>query len=305
MNFRDKTILVVGGTGFIGYFLIKKLLKLKGKVFSLSISKPKKCRKLIKVNYLYANIKNFSHLNKIFKGKKIDYVINCGGYVEHKKKMEVYDSHYKGNKNMYKIFKNKNLKKYIQIGSSLEYGKAKVPHKEIYKCKPIGIYGQTKLKTTKFLLDKFCNYNFPVVIIRFYQVYGPNQDFNRFIPQLLRSSIKKKKFFTSEGKQSRDFLFIEDAIDAIILALLKKESSGQILNIGYGKGIKLKKIMNKVKIMNNYLNPDYGKIKMRKDEELTIYPNISKSKKILGWFPKISINKGLELTNKYYLKKFK
>ena len=45
MNFKDKTILVVGGTGFIGYFLIKKLLKLKGKVFSLSISKPKKFRK--------------------------------------------------------------------------------------------------------------------------------------------------------------------------------------------------------------------------------------------------------------------
>ena len=206
---------------------------------------------------------------------------------------------------MYKIFKNKNLKKYIQIGSSLEYGKAKVPHKENYKCKPIGFYGQTKLKTTKFLLNKFCDYNFPVVIIRFYQVYGPNQDFNRFIPQLLRSSIKRKKFITSEGKQYRDFLFIEDAIDAIILALIKKESNGQILNIGYGKGIKLKKIMKKVKIMNNYLNPDYGKIKMRKDEEFTIFPNILKSKKILGWFPKISINKGLELTNKYYLKKFK
>ena len=44
---------------------------------------------------------------------------------------------------------------------------------------------------------------------------------------------------------------------------------------------------------------------MRKDEEFTIFPNILKSKKILGWFPKISINKGLELTNKYYLKKFK
>lgn len=98
---------------------------------------------------------------------------------------------------------------------------------------------------------------------------------------------------------------MQDAIDAIILALLKKESIGQVLNIGYGRGIKLKKIMNKVKNMNNFLKPDYGKIKMREDEQLTIFPNILKSKKILGWFPKISINKGLELTNKYYLKKLK
>ena len=60
--------------------------------------------------------------------------------------------------------------------------------------------------------------------------------------------------------------------------------------------------MNIVKKLNNFFNPDYGKIKMRSDEKLKVYPKINKSLKILDWKPKISINKGLEITNKYYLK---
>ena len=63
--------------------------------------------------------------------------------------------------------------------------------------------------------------------------------------------------------------------------------------------------MNKVKKMNNFFKPDYGKIKMRSDEKLKVYPKITKSLKILGWKPKVSINKGLEITNKYFLKELR
>ena len=69
-------------------------------------------------------------------------------------------------------------------------------------------------------MDKYKN-KFPVTILRFYQLYGPHQDLNRFIPQLIKSSIKRKKFVTSEGKQCRDFLS-DDAVEAIIKAMTKK-----------------------------------------------------------------------------------
>ena len=71
-------------------------------------------------------------------------------------------------------------------------------------------------------MDKYKKNKFPVTILRFYQLYGPHQDLNRFIPQLIKSSIKRKKFVTSEGKQYRDFLFIDDAVEAIIKAMTKK-----------------------------------------------------------------------------------
>lgn len=305
MNIKNSRLLIIGGTGFIGKSLAKATIKNGNKVFSLSTKKTKIKKKISKVKYLKGNIKSFLSLKKALTNMDFDYVINCGGYVEHNDKKEVEESHFKGTKNLYILFKNKNLKSFIQIGSSLEYGDVNTPHSERAICKPKGIYGKYKYKTTKFLMEKYKKNKFPVTILRFYQLYGPHQGLNRFIPQLIKSSIKREKFATSEGKQYRDFLFIDDAVEAIIKAMTKKKSKGQIINIGYGKGIKLKMIMNKVKRMNKFFNPDYGKIKMRPDEKLSIFPKIIKSKRILGWSPKVSINKGLEITNKYFLKELR
>lgn len=183
MNLKKKNnFLIIGGTGFIGYFISKRLKKLKHNITSLSISKPSKERKLSNVKYLLGNIKNLNKTKRILRNKKFDFVINCGGYVEHIKKKEIYDSHYIGSVNLFKIFKNKKIKLFIQLGSSSEYGDAKVPHEENFNCSPKGYYGKIKLKATKFFLNKFKKKNFPVTVIRFYQVYGPYQKFNRFIP---------------------------------------------------------------------------------------------------------------------------
>ena len=89
-------------------------------------------------------------------------------------------------------------------------------------------------------------YNFPVTILRFYQLYGPKQDINRFIPILINSCLKRKKFFTSSGNQLRDFLYIDDGINAIIKSIKSDNSKGKIFNISSGKPIRLKKIMKLV-----------------------------------------------------------
>ena len=105
-----KKILIVGGTGFFGYHLSKYFLKLKYRVISLSLSRPKKIRKLSKIRYLYGDI---SKKKKIRFLKKINfnYVINCGGYVDHINKKRTYNAHFIGCKNLYNIFsKKKKLK---------------------------------------------------------------------------------------------------------------------------------------------------------------------------------------------------
>ena len=60
--------------------------------------------------------------------------------------------------------------------------------------------------------------------------------------------------------------------------------------------------MSFIKKLNNFLNPDYGKVKIRRDEKIKVFPMIKKSKKLINWTPKTSISKGLLITNKYYLK---
>ena len=297
----SKNILIIGGTGFIGYHLAKSCLRLKWNVSSVSLNKPKKIRRLNGVKYLILDISNKKNLKKIDK-ITYDFVINLGGYVEHINKTQVKKYHFLAVKNLYEYFINKKIKKFIQVGSSAEYGKSQVPQKENFICRPLGIYGKYKLKASRFLLKKSTKCNFPVTILRLYQVYGPNQDQNRFLPNLIQACLKKKVFNSSCGIQKRDFLFISDAVKAILKTLTSKKTNGNIVNIGYGRSVTLKKIMTYVGRKTKFFHPNYGKIKIRKDESLDVYPDIKKARKMLNWRPDLNWDKGILKTIKYYKK---
>ena len=102
---KTKKILIVGGTGFIGFYLSKRCLTKKWKVVSFSINLPRKIRHLQKVKYLTGDLskkKDLKILNQSF-----DYVVNLGGYVDHKNKVKTYNSHYNGCKNLSNFFLKK------------------------------------------------------------------------------------------------------------------------------------------------------------------------------------------------------
>ncbi len=303
MKNKKKKILIVGGTGFIGYHLAKCCLKKKWDVTSLSTKRPKRLRRLNKVSYKLCDISNFKKLNTLLSNTKYNYVVNLGGYVDHKNKTQVILSHFKGVRNLYKIFKNKKIEKFIQIGSSSEYGNVKSPQKESLMLKPKSFYGKAKLSSSKYLIKQFKDNKFPVCVLRFYQLFGPYQENNRFIPQLINSCIRKKKFNTSNGQQLRNFLYIDDGINAILKSIKTKKSIGEIINIGSTKSIKIKKIMILVKNKVRYFDPVYGKIKLRKDEPKIIYPLLSQMKKILSFKPKVNFEVGLNRTILFYKRK--
>lgn len=299
----DKKILVVGGTGFIGYHLIKFLKNKNFVITSVSTTKPKKIRKLDGIKYLYFDISNYKKFKLL--EEKFDYVVNLGGYVDHSNKKLTYKSHFIGCKNLIKFFEKKKITSFIQIGSSLEYGKLKSPQLEKKGFKPNSIYAKSKFLATQLLLRKYKQKKFPVIILRGYQVYGPKQDDNRLISTVIINCIKNKKFNCSSGEQFRDFLHVDDFINAIYKSLDNKKAIGKIINIGYGKSIKVKKV---ILIINKFLKkgfPKFNKIKLRKDEMMILYPSIKRASKILKWKPKINFVNGLKNTISDYKKTFK
>jgi len=127
-------------------------------------------------------------------------------------------------------------------------------------------------------------------------VYGPRQDINRFLPITIKGCIKNKKFPCSKGNQLRDFLHIDDVVDAIIKSLTNKNARGQIINIGSGKPRKIKNVIEKVKKISKGGYPQYGIFKQRKFEIPKSYPNVEKAKNKINWKPKTSFKKGLKVT---------
>jgi nucleoside-diphosphate-sugar epimerase len=293
-----KKILIVGGTGFIGYHLAKKSLKKGWQVTSISSNRPKKIRYLPKVKYIRCNITNKKLLRRSIR-KAFDYVVNLGGYVDHSNKRKTFKSHYGGCKNLSEIFLKKTPLSFVQIGSSLEYGISSSPQKENIKCNLNtikSIYGKAKLLSSRHMIELFKKKNFPSTVLRLYLVYGPRQDANRFLPITILGCIKNKQFPCSKGDQLRDFVYVDDAVEAIIKSLTNKNSRGQIINIGSGKPRRIKSVIEKVKKISKGGYPQYGTFKLRKFEISKLYPNVEKARNKINWRSKILFEKGLRKT---------
>ena len=303
---KKNKILITGGTGFIGYHLAKKCSDLNWSVTSVSTHKPKKIRKLIGVKYLISDISKKKNLiSKL--SKNYDYVVNLAGYVDHSHKTKTMKSHFDGCKNLAKFFLYTNIKKFIQIGSSIEYGTKKSPQFENSKItkKTNSIYGDAKLLGTKFLLSLNKRNNFPVTILRLYLVYGPKQDVNRIIPFTIFNAIQNKKFDCSAGNQIRDFIYIDDLINVMIKIIKNNQLNGEIFNIGSGKTISIKKLILKICKLSKGGYPQFGKIPLRKDEIIKLYPLLSKIKKSIPWRAKVSLDLGLKKTIRSFKKNYK
>ena len=171
----NNNILIVGGTGFIGYHLAKFALKKGWDVTSISTKPAKKLRYIPRVKYIFCDISKKNILKKKIK-KSFEYVVNLGGHVDHSHKIKTLKSHYIGCKNLTEIFLEKKPISFVQMGSSIEYGRLKSPQSEKGRCNPKSIYGKAKLLATKHLIKLFKKEKFPCTILRLYQSYGQRQD---------------------------------------------------------------------------------------------------------------------------------
>ena len=294
-----KKVLIIGGYGFIGRNLCKILSKNNFEVSAIVKKLKIKNNNYKNIKFLKCDILNFKNLSKII-NKKYNIIINCSGNINHSNKKETYNSHYKGLKNILRACKKIKLDLFIQLGSSLEYGNIKSPHKEVTRCSPISHYGKAKYLATKLLVKSSIK---TYLIFRLYQLYGPYQKSNRLIPYVVNSCLKNKSFNCSNGKQLRDFLFIDD-FSKLVLKILKnkKKIKSGIYNVGNGNPVKVRNVINKINKILKKGKPNFGKIKMRKDEINAQFPNINKLKKTFKWSPKVNLNSGIIRTIKFYRK---
>ena len=303
IQFKNSPILVIGGTGFIGINFIKRILKHGAKVTCLSLTKNKNKIYHKNLKYVICDYTKKSTLKKKI-NKPFKYVVNLGGYIDHSKFFEkgrlVVDNHFLSTMNLLTLLNKKKLKKYLHIGTCDEYGDNSSPIKESFREDPITSYAFAKLASINLLIMLNKTEKFPATALRLFLVYGPHQKNDRLIPQVINGCLKKKKFPVSKGIQLRDFCYVDDVVNAIILALIKKEALGEVFNVGSGKPVSVKFIIKRISKIIKQGKPQFNKIPFRKNENLKLYPSINKIRRVLGWKPKTNLNQGLVKTINYY-----
>lgn len=323
-----KKIIVTGGCGFIGRELVKKLIK-RG-YFIINIDKLTYASKKTKLN---VNKKNYifykkdiidkKFIEKLFLKFKPDYLINVAA--ESHVDNSITDSkifiktNVQGTANLLdctKKYLNKfSLKKkkfiFFQISTDEVYGDIAPgkKSKEIDILNPSSPYSSSKAAADLLVLAWGRTYGINYYISRSSNNYGPFQFPEKFIPVILKSLIKNKKIpIYGNGNQKREWIFVEDNVEAII-KILENGSKNSIYNIGTGKQIdnlslvkEICKIFDKFTFKKNKSKKLISFVKDRLGHDKRYALNINKINKKLKWSTKTSLSKGLEKTIQWYLK---
>jgi len=274
--------------------------------------------KLANISHL-KNKKNFKFYKKdandlkqiapIFSKERPDYVMHYAAMVGVKrtseKPLEVFKD-IEGIKNIAELSKKFKIKKILFTSSSEVYGEpVKLPIAEDDTFNIKWPYSLVKIFGEQYFLAYYEKYGIPVTIVRFFNVYGPRQDFGDsgfVVSVFLKNALARKELEVyGDGEQTRDFVFVDDNVRLTLKAFLNDKVNGRPMNIGSGKSIsviglakEVKKLISGVKISLKPLRRK-GEIKYRT-------PDISFMKKMLKDNPKTDLNRGLLKTLEHFKK---
>jgi nucleoside-diphosphate-sugar epimerase len=178
-----------------------------------------------------------------------------------------------------------------------------VPFKESDKEVPITAYGASKLAVTELLRALSRSNRFPSVTLRPTIAYGPGQDDSMFLPALIRALVEGRNFDMSLGEQTRDFIYVDDLVKAIIRALVTPGICGDVINISSASPIRIDAL---AKMTANMLGDETGKLlkfgakDYRRADTMEYWASNTLAKRLLGWSPRVSLEEGVKQTISYF-----
>ena len=305
-------MLVTGGAGFIGSHLVDKLLEQGYEVIGIDCFTDYYSREIKEKNIQNAlNHKNFEliaeDILEMEEYPEVDYVFHlaaqAGVRASWGKSFEIYTrNNIEATQRLLEFYKEHEIKKIVYASSSSVYGDAELPMKEETILKPVSPYGVTKLAGENLCYLYWKNYGVPVTSLRYFTVYGPGQRPDMAISKFVRAILNGEEITVyGNGRQTRDFTFVDDIVEATILAA-KSNIVGEVFNVGGGSRISVNELIG---IMENIIGKK-AKVKYvekQKGDVRDTLADITKTTRLLKWTPKIKIDEGLRRQIKWMTSK--
>lgn len=305
-------VLVTGGAGFIGSHLVRSLL---ARGYNLTVldcliygQRGKTIERLEDSNFrfLKGDIRDKEIVKRAMNG--IDAVVHLAALIDVASSvhnpLETHDVNVNGTLILLDEAVKAGVRKFLFASSTAVYGEEnKLPLKEEYQAKPVSPYATSKAVAEYYCATYKTCYELATVRLRYFNVYGPWHNGNPYssvITKFMRNALTHKPVVIyGDGKQTRDFIFVEDVVKATILALEKENSAGEILNICTGKPTSINELAEEIRaVTNTDLNIKYKS--PRRGDVRANYGDPEKTKKIIGFEAGTSLKEGLKQIAKTY-----
>ncbi len=303
---RCSSVLVTGGAGFIGSHIVDRLLS---EGFEVTVIDNLSTGQLENVahhqdkkdfHFIKGDIRNFDLVKNTL--QNVDAVFHEAALVgmtcSVEDPVQTNEVNVTGTLNLLKAGVDSDVKRFVYASSAAVYGKTEtLPHHEDLTPQPISPYGASKLAAENYVRVFLDVYGLETVCLRYFNVYGTRQTFSPysgvitiFINRLLSN---QPPIIYGDGEQTRDFIDVQDVVDANMLGLVKKDGVSQVFNVATGVATTvnqlanvLQEIIGKTRLEPVHKSPRIGEIRHS-------CANVSKARRFLGFDSKIPLIDGL------------
>jgi len=313
-NFKKKHFLITGGAGFIGSNLSLTILNNGGHVVcldDLSTGSEKNIadfKKNPNYKFIKGNVNDLKDLKRVFAKNQFNYIVHYAARVgvirTIQRPLEVLED-IQGIRHLLELAKNRDIKKIIFSSSSEVYGEpVEIPEREDGHLDAQLPYAVVKLVGENFMKAYYQTYGLKTCSLRFFNVYGPRQDASAYgfvVGIFIKKALKGEPInIFGDGTQTRDFVFIEDNLNATLCALLSDETDGESINIGSGQPITILDLAETIKRVLKS-NSEIKFFPWRKNGEIRHrFPDVEKMKRLLKYTPRNSLEDGIRKTAEWY-----
>ena len=288
--------LVTGAAGFVGRNTVVSLLQCGYHVRAIDLpsvdlsSALGGVSKHSDLSSISRDILSIDATDGVFKG--VDFIIHCAGMVDYRRATELPHKCMETNlMTLIRVLEGARLhgvRKVVNMSSSAVYGSAEGRIPEDQPLIPINPYGLSKVLGENAALHWDRVFGVPTISLRLFNTYGQDSSFGLIKKGLELKSKSQALHITGDGSQKRDFLYVTDVVNAAIKTA-ESDKRGEIYNVGFG-------IPQSLRYVAKLIGTKVKYVEERERDAAAICANIDKITTDLGWMPRISIERGIQLT---------
>jgi nucleoside-diphosphate-sugar epimerase/glycosyltransferase involved in cell wall biosynthesis len=299
-------VLVLGGSGFIGANIAHSLLRYRQDVFATTTRLPAwRLDSLPARHVKVVDLLIDSNLDELIETIKPQTIIDCvayGAYSFETDSQIIYQTNFNLVSRLIARLEPRGIAAYLHSGSSSEYGDNASGPTENSVLEPNSHYAVSKVAAAGLLYYYGKKKNFPCANLRLYSVYGPLEDSSRLIPNLVRFGLEGKYPELVDPNISRDFVYVDDAVEAYVDVALNLTASdyGASFNIGTGRKTTIGACADHArKVFSIHEQPRFS-MPGREWDVTDWYANIGEVQKKIGWRPRTGFEEGLAITAEWF-----
>jgi len=308
---EGRRVLVTGASGFIGSHVARAVTAEGAETYALleppSEAAPGRLTDLAdRLRFVDADLTDPDALRIAVGKADADIVLHLAAFTHVGRSFsnvdECLQTNVAGTVNLLHALQDTGYRRFVYTSTSEVYGDVDVPFREGGPVNPISPYA-----VTKYAAELMCRmfhraHGWPIVVLRPFNAYGPAQDPDRIIPEVIVCAIRGEDVRMTEGTQTREFNYVEDIAEGFVLAAAAgDEVEGEIINLACGEEHSMRDVANPIlELMGHPVKALLGAIPHRPTEIWRMYGDNERARDLLGWKPTRSLREGLQQTIDWY-----